>query len=116
MTCLHRQVELLGSPALRQHFPVINGKMMPYALNAKLPVWRDAASLLPFVQCGLHCDAQACFERNADGTSTFNAHGPMLDQVFVATMNCRTQGAQQLEPAERDSKIQFLLDAAYSAT
>ena len=118
MTPHNRQVELLGETALRQHFPVINGKMLPYELKTKLPSWSDdvAASLLPLVKCGLHCNAQACFERKLDGTFTFNAQGPMLDQVFVATINCRTEGAQQLERAERDSKIQFLLNAAYSAT
>jgi hypothetical protein len=40
----------------------------------------------------------------------------MLDQVYVAAMNCRTKGAQQIPQAERNAKIQFLLDAAYHAT
>jgi hypothetical protein len=115
---LNRQVELLGSPSLRPHFPVINGKLLPYKLDVKLPRWNvdDCESLLPHVKCGLHCDAQAFFERNSDGTAAFDQHGPLLDQVFVATMNCRSKGAQQLSQAERDSKVQFLLDAAYSAT
>ncbi len=118
MTALDRQVELLGDPALRPHFPVINGKLLPYKLPARLESWNadTAASLMPLVKCGLHCNAQAFFERNADGTCTFNAHGPILDQVFVATMNCRTEGAQQIAQSERNSKVQFLLDAAYAAT
>ena len=118
MNTPNRQVELLGSPSLRNHFPVINGKLLPYKLDVKLPSWNtDAcASLMPHVKCGLHFDAQAFFERNADGTAAFDEHGPRVDQVFVATMNCRTKGAQQMSQAERDSKVQFLLDAAYSAT
>lgn len=118
LTSTNRQVELLGDPALRPHFPVVNGKMLPYLMEETGPSWpaQAVSSLLPLVKCGLHCNAQAVFERNSDGTAAFNPHGPMLDQVFVATMNCRTKGAQQLARAERDSKVQFLLDAAYSAT
>jgi hypothetical protein len=118
MIPFRRQIELLGNPALRPHFPVTNGKLLPFKLEKKLACWNadDVASLLPLVKCGLHSNAQACFERNYDGTCTFNANGPMLDQVFVATMNCRSEGARQIPQSERDSKVQFLLDAAYSAT
>jgi hypothetical protein len=118
LTCANRQVELLGDPALRSHFPVVNGKLLPYLMEEMGPSWNAQAvsSLMPLVKCGLHCNAQAVFERNSDGTAAFNPHGPMLDQVFVATMNCRTKGSQQLPQAERESKVQFLLDAAYSAT
>lgn len=118
ITLLRSQVELLGHPSLLPHFPVINGKMLPYRLETKLASWdADAAdSLMPLVKCGLHVNAQALFERNSDGTAAFNPLGPMLDQVFVATMNCRTEGAQQIPEPERNSKVKFLLDAAYSAT
>jgi hypothetical protein len=115
---LRSQVELLGHPSLLPHFPVINGKMLPYRLETKLASWDAdvAASLMPLVKCGLHVNAQALFERNSDGTAAFNPLGPMLDQVFVATMNCRTEGAQLIPEPERNSKVKFLLDAAYSAT
>lgn len=118
MIAFRRQVELLGDPALRPHFPVTNGKLLPYKMETKLASWNadEVECLSPLVKCGLHCNAQAFFERNSDGTCSFNANGPMLDQVFVATMNCRTEGAQQIPQSERDSKVRFLLDAAYSAT
>ena len=128
-----RQVELLGHPALRPHFPVHNGKLYAYdggggGGGGGAPPWDADAPpashpLLPRVALGLHIDCPALFVRppglargKACALHRDPASAPRIDQALVAAMDTGAPGARALSPRERDSKMALLLHAAYQLT
>jgi O-acetyl-ADP-ribose deacetylase (regulator of RNase III) len=115
-----RQIELLGDDELRPHFPVYNGKAFYEVQDT--PDWLSLPdskrqALVAKVKVGLH---SACFADFARAGNRSNCrlvlHKPQIDQVCVAAMNVTAPGARALQAAEADSKMHFLLSAAYKGT
>jgi hypothetical protein len=137
-----RQVNLLGDAALVPFFPVTNGKLFAVAAPASEGVaeWDVGA-----VRVGLHCGVRACFARcdsadecevfcvlddddddDAAGVGAASGSGDgarrgvdrpaVIDQYFVAALNCRAAGVRRLGAREVEAKMRFLLRAAYEGT
>ncbi|MBM75446.1 MAG: hypothetical protein CMK59_08585 [Proteobacteria bacterium] len=107
----HRQVELLGDPMLAEHFPVTNGKLI---FDGSEPLeFEPDESLLGGVGVGLHCNAPAYFGRRVGDYMICSDPVPVIDQVFVATLNWN---APHAHAQYMESKNRFLLQAAYEGT
>lgn len=114
---LEHQIELLGDASLRAHFPVVNGKLFSAAPRDTLPPWRDLEDLNSLVRVGLHVDVMANFVRARNDNGCLLVHpAPRIDQVFVAALNRRARGILDLDSETVQSKMRFLLKAAYRGT
>ncbi len=107
---LSRQVELLGHPLVKPHFPVINGKLI---FNGREPQTYNTSELLPHIRVGLHRRVRAYFGQRTPPYMEKITNPPIIDQVFVAALNHR---APRPHEHHLTSKTQFLLDAAYQGT
>eukprot|EP01126_Amoeba_proteus_P002674 TRINITY_DN10851_c0_g1_i1.p1 TRINITY_DN10851_c0_g1~~TRINITY_DN10851_c0_g1_i1.p1 ORF type:complete len:404 (+),score=60.95 TRINITY_DN10851_c0_g1_i1:427-1638(+) len=115
------QVELLGDPCLRDHFPVFNGKLYEGDIPKPQESWatvleRDSEKMRRAVRAGLHCDVRVSFARQSSSVCGWVSDPPLIDQCFVAALSLRASGIRGLTREEIKSKMIFLLGCAYDCT
>ena len=107
---MERQIELLGHPLVKPHFPVTNGKLW---FKGTEPQDCDPEVILPHIRVGLHQRVRPYFGFRIPPFMEKIEHPPSIDQVFVAALNRR---APLPYAHHLISKTQLLLQAAYQGT
>ena len=120
---IDRTINLLSHDALKDHFPVRNGKVF---CSKPAAVWNDVENpfdLEKYICCGLHTDVDIHFSRqNINGDMLTRGHiihydePTRVDQIFVSAMNLNAGGTYDMSPEEKESKLNLLLKAAYDCT